>query len=684
MKKTIILLLTIINTFALLADGLIIPEGDTYPGDFLRNKSTSIEVKINGLIAETIVYQEFENESDEAITGVYSFPLPMNARTTRLMYSKGDTLIDAKLKVIAQVQNPGTGEGGVTAHINKYMGTNALRFKLKNIGAHSITVIRLHYISTLNHVGGKAWYHYPLDLSEFVTQPLDYLKIRVQVNSNQEIVDFDMPNNPDFYIKEHTTNALDLSYFTPKKYAAQDVTFEYQVNNGELNVDLYSWKPDSADGYFTMMGYPQKAKIGSKIQHKIMFMLCNSTTMAGLKLDQSKLAISRCLDQLSSTDFFNIMVFNSSNSTWNTTYMPATRANITAAKNYIQSVNSTYGNMLDRALENAFKTVTSNDVLTSFVVFTDGKGTIDPYEAEELNIHKTGIFLLSIGNDYDRSRLETLAGLNYGFVSYITEESNLTNEMVNLFSKISTPLYKDVNIDFLNPLVHDMYPAKFPAIFSNGDFIVSGRYKSPGSAQISLTGLDILGIQSFPFNVNFSYNPNENWEFCRNLWVKNAVDHLEAQILIYGEEDSLKNKLIELSLANNMRCRFTSYEEDSVYMGSDDKIFGEIGSGIDITFSGSMEENATTQIVKVNPVPLKQNSIITIHIDEVNASQSKIIKVYNVFGEMVHMINLSGLSAGTFDVSLAALLSNDLKGYFVVTLEIGGKIIDAENVVILK
>jgi len=78
---TILLLLTYSLTFA---DGIIIADNVNYPGRILKNKSTNVEVNIEGLIAKTITIQEFQNEWNQMVDGVYSFPLPLNARVIRL------------------------------------------------------------------------------------------------------------------------------------------------------------------------------------------------------------------------------------------------------------------------------------------------------------------------------------------------------------------------------------------------------------------------------------------------------------------------------------------------------------------------------------------------------------------------------------------------------------------------
>ena len=56
-----ILIILMLSIHFLFADGLMMPENKAYPKDFLKHRMTRVQVNIHGIIAETIVYQEFEN-----------------------------------------------------------------------------------------------------------------------------------------------------------------------------------------------------------------------------------------------------------------------------------------------------------------------------------------------------------------------------------------------------------------------------------------------------------------------------------------------------------------------------------------------------------------------------------------------------------------------------------------------
>ncbi|MBT3801537.1 MAG: hypothetical protein HOG05_10335, partial [Bacteroidetes bacterium] len=110
--KLLISLLLIVSINFTFADGIMLSSKESYPNHLLKNVSTEINVEINGLVAITTVFQKFLNESDSITDAVWNFPLPEKARSMRMRYWYNDTAYDAKLMVIQQTTNPGTGEGG--------------------------------------------------------------------------------------------------------------------------------------------------------------------------------------------------------------------------------------------------------------------------------------------------------------------------------------------------------------------------------------------------------------------------------------------------------------------------------------------------------------------------------------------------------------------------------------------
>jgi Ca-activated chloride channel family protein len=673
-KIIIALLLLSLNSFA---DGVLTSQNENYPGFFLKNKSTEITVNINGLVVETIVKQEFENEWSKSVDATYSFPVPLNSRVTSLLYSKGDTLVNAILDVMPQSTNPGTGSNETIAKLNEYMGQNVIRLKLTNILPNKVKWVELHYISVLKHANGTCSYKYPFDTKSFLTYPLDYLKIDVNVHSDRAITGFDMPSNAGFYTLKSTSNDLKLVYLKQQVYPAADILFNYTIQNSLLNIDFYSTKEENKDGYFTLIGRPQiSTVITNSFPLNVIFLLGNSSSMTGNKLNQSKQSIAASLDKLSLKDSFNIVLFNSSVSSWQTQPVVANASNISSAKEWLAAVNPQGGSDLNFGLKTSINQLKVKTNPTSILVFADGISSIVPTEIETLNTKKTGIFVIAIGNKIDRLKLEKLTSLNYGFVSYISESDNLAVEMKSVFDKIRFPILKNINVTCLNSNQLNLYPSKFPAIYANSDFIVTGRYKTPGLATINIDGFEIGGYKLFPYQVNFSNTSNS--DFARKFWTKYAIDDKEADILINGDNPTSVQALINLSLYEKMRCRYTAYVEDTTFNRQVDSIFVMVETPKTSEIVDNLSVSKTE--IKIYPNPASDDINLLFTINQKDAISEKYVKIYDLAGVLLYTIDLTKFKAGTYHQTFNLSKLCNSTQMLIFRLEIGGKTISTVNV----
>ena len=301
------------------ADGLMIPAEPDYPHDFLRNRMTHVEVEMHGVVAVTSVYQEFVNEWHRETDAVYSFPLPPDARATEILYWRNGKVLEAVLRVRDQAVNPGTGEGGAAALVNRYLGRNGIRLRLDGIAPQgdSARATDLHWALRLQARRVSGCYRYPLDTSDFVKRPLDHLQFNFVVRSNSNIVDFGLPTHPEYRIVYSAPKELEIEFSQSKSYINRDLEFFYTVEQNALGVDFYSAANDTSDGHFALFLRPENLPGGGRVlPRQVLFLLANSTRMFGAKLDQSIRAIARALEQLGPEDRFNILLFNNQVSPW--------------------------------------------------------------------------------------------------------------------------------------------------------------------------------------------------------------------------------------------------------------------------------------------------------------------------------------------------------------------------------
>lgn len=654
------------------ATGLMMPVAKGYPKDFLRLRTNEVTVNINGLLAETIVYQEFENEWSDSTDAVYSFPLPQDARATNFIYWYNDKAYKAVLQVKEQSTNPGTGEGGVAAQVNSYIGKNGIKIYLKGIKAGMIQRVQLHYISLCNYYKGKSSYTFPLNTDIFIRYPLDNLKFTINVNSNTPITKYNLENFSDFKVSQNSSGSISVNLSKSKQYIDQDMNFSYETDINKLGVDFYSIANDTTDGHFALFVRPQnQVQQDSVLKKCVVFTLSNS--MTGVQFDASKTAIAGLLDQLSSKDYFNIVIFNYYVSTWNSIPVAATALNIDNAKKYLAAVSNGGGSNLQEALKQSLNQLKDSTFSNSILVFTENGSNADPLQIEKLNLKKAGIFPIGFGDQVSRARLEMTATLNYGFTTYVGTNDNVTEKIQNVFSRVSQPLLKDVQFEYGRTDLSQLVPAKVPTTFAGSYFYLAGRYKNPGQSPLSLAGYSSTGVTAFDFRLDYS-SQKTLYRFTESLWAKEMIDALESQIEIYGETAVLKQQLIALSLQYNIRCRYTAYIADYKTPSTDVKQKKDL-----IVPNSFISGNY--------PNPFNPSTTIRLFIDEISAGKVKFLRIYNMLGQLVAIIDLTNFRSGWNEVLFNGRDINGSvlpSGIYIVQLQVGEKIESAIRINLIK
>lgn len=655
-----------------LSDGLLLPKDENYPADFLRNKVTEVNVRVDGLVAQTVVYQEFVNEWDQPVDAVYNFPLPPDARSTQLLYSRNDTIFRAILKVEPQDPNPGTGQGGLAALVNAYIGPNGLKLTLSNIAPGAIESVELSYISILDYHQGECTYEYPLSTDDFITYPIDHLEFNFDVQANREITLFDIPTHPNFQVLENDLTDLKLRLRKPMAFLATDLVFNFSVENEIRDIDFYSVNSDTMDGHFSLFVRPENyAEQTEILTNNIVFLLGNSSSMIGYKLEQSIEAISNSLDQLDPTDYFNIILFNYSVEYWENDLVQASTTNIENAKIFLQNVVGSGGSRLDLGIQYAMQQFQNSDYSNSIIAFTDGKSPIDPIEVSQSNIYETGIFPIGIGEDIDRYRLEMTASYNYGFATYFDEDDNLREGILRVFEKINQPVLKNVDLDFNKSDIYNITPQKYPAIYAGSFILVAGRYQYGESTVLNLIGEDYNGFAQYDFPIEFTDSTNKN-KFSEKLWAKKMIDALEQEISIYGETTQLKDSVISLSLRYEIRCMYTAYFADyeNIYVSTDP--------------INEMPASYSKSFVYSNyPNPFYNSTTLRFYINDIDFGKFKVLRIYDLKGQLIAIIDISKFSEGWHEISFDGkdISGNDLPaGIYLVQLQIENKIINTKRI----
>merc|ERR1712001_797185 len=323
-----------------------------------------------------------------------------------------------------------------------------------------------------------------------------------------------------------------------------------------------------------------------------------SGSMGGEKIQQLKDAMFTVLDDLTESDFFNMIEFSSGVSHWsgegftgsNTEFYPATEENKNKAIKSVIKLSAGGGTNLNDAIlaglgvaETALqREALPKDVKSLIVFLTDGhpsEGVTHP-ESIKSNIKtknrdlQVPVFTVAFGADTDLSLLQSIASQNNAVSKRIYEGSDAALQLEDFYAQISSPVLSNLNVEYVGG-IQEASPSttELNTFFRGGEFIVSGKLEGSPGFGVKISGLGKAGL---PYHREFDICPgisasqclqprvfpkSEAQSFLQKLFafqhIKQVLDKADIAETEEGKTE-LKEKATELSLENNLVTDVTS------------------------------------------------------------------------------------------------------------------------------
>jgi Ca-activated chloride channel family protein len=579
------------------ADGIIIPDPPPFPEpvpleeSWLSIRYHRVSVTIENQIAVTRVEQEFVNDHDWEAEGTYIFPMPEGATISKFVMWVDGVPLESKIlpadearqiyeDIVRERRDPALLE---------YIGRGAVQARVYPIPPGGSRVIELEYSQALEMDQGLVKFLYPLNTEKFSAQPLEECSVRVELVSSQPLRSVYSPTHQDrlSIIREGENRAV-LGYEEYDLLPDQDFELIYTVSDEDVGLNLLIY-PDperssflDREGFFLLMAAPS-VEASRIVPRDIILVLDTSGSMEGVKLEQAKGAAAYVLERLNPEDRFNVIVFSTGVKRFASSLQPVSQAS--QAVRWIEEMQALGGTNINQALLEALTLNNSVDFERArpqvLLFLTDGLPTEGVTEVEQIlaNVAATApgntrLFSFGVGDDVNTELLDILAEENRGLVSYVRPDERIDEEVSSLYAKIQTPVLTDLEMNFGDVLVDELYPQEIPDLFAGSQLILAGRYHLPagesGREVVELTGKVGSDLQYYRYRVNFAPDEisPEGYSFIPRLWAARKIGYLLNQIRHQGENAEWVDAVIQLSLQYGIITPYTSFlivEEELFY-----------------------------------------------------------------------------------------------------------------------
>jgi Ca-activated chloride channel family protein len=299
------------------------------------------------------------------------------------------------------------------------------------------------------------------------------------------------------------------------------------------------------------------------IPKDVIVVLDQSGSMYGEKWTQAQAAVQFVLDNLNERDRFNVIAFSTGARIYANELQSPSEAQ--GAIDWILGMEALGGTDINLALSDAMSMV-DRERSTVILFLTDGVPTEGEVDAATIlgNVESTApgnvrIFTFGVGDDVDTFLLDQLYQTFRGAGTYVRPGERIDEEVGSLYNKISAPVLTNIQLDFGDVQVEEMFPASpLPDLFVGTQVVVVGRYRDGGSTTVQLTGELEGQPQTYSYEVEFPEHAGGQ-VFIPRLWATRKIGDLLNSIRLYGENPELVDSIVRLSIRYGIITPYTSF-----------------------------------------------------------------------------------------------------------------------------
>ncbi|XP_004368808.1 inter-alpha-trypsin inhibitor heavy chain H4 [Trichechus manatus latirostris] len=554
--------------------------------------SLTVDSKVSSRFAHTVVTSRVVNRANTVKEATFQVELPKKAFITNFsMIIDGVTYPgNIKEKAAAQEQYSTAVAKGRTAGLVKATGRKMEQFQVSvSLAAAAKITFELVYEELLKRQLGV----YELLLKVRPQQLVMRLQMDIHIFEPQGISFLETEST---FMTKQLAEALTTSQnktkahiqFKPsltqqqKSPGQQDTVLDGNfIVRYDVDRALSGGSIQIENGYFVHYFAPERLPTMPK---NVVFVIDKSGSMSGRKIQQTREALIKILDDLRPKDQFNLVVFSRASTQWKPSLVPASAKNVKEAKSYAASIQALGGTNINNAMMTAVELLDNSNRqellpaggVSLIILLTDGnptEGETNPAKIQK-NVREAidgqySLFCLGFGFDVSYTFLEKLALDNRGLARRIYEDSDSALQLQDFYQGVANPLLTGVNFEYLSNAVEKVTRENFPVFFKGSEMVVAGKLcdQSPDVLSAKVSGR--VHKQNFIFQTESNVTEQEEGfrspkyifhNFMERLWAYLTIQQLLEQIVSASatERPALKNQALSLSLNYSFVTPLTS------------------------------------------------------------------------------------------------------------------------------
>jgi Ca-activated chloride channel family protein len=557
---------------------------------------TDVKISVTGIIARTILTQEFINpshEKDDWAEGIYVFPLPETAAVDHLRMKVGERTIEGQIKERAEAKKvyEQAKQEGKRASLVEQERPNIFTTSVANIAPQDRITVEIEYQETVRYDQGRFSLRFPMvvgpryipgtpvviedqprgkgwslntdrvpDASRITPLvqhpnpgPINPVSLSIDLATGFPLGKIESPYHEILTIAEPDGRQL-VTLRQDRVPANRDFQLTWQPAPGQApTATIYRQQQGDKTYTFLMVMPPSSDQPIAQVPRETIFVIDTSGSMAGTSIEQAKAALLLALTRLTAQDRFNIIQFNNITHVLFSQSQPVKTDTLKRAVHYVEQLKANGGTEILPALKMAFKGAPSSTHLRQVIFLTDGQvGNEDELFGvihEQLNASR--LFTIGIGSAPNSHFMRKAAEFGRGTFTHIGSTSEVKAQMDAIFNKLERPVLTDIHVKELDGET-EMFPSKVPDLYDGEPVVVALKSPAP-PANVTIVG----SIGSTPWTTTVSLKDQPERDGLSVYWARQKIASLMDQQ--HGQDESaVRQAVIDVALTHHLVSKYTS------------------------------------------------------------------------------------------------------------------------------
>ncbi len=580
--------------------------------------AVDIQAKVADRISDVKVSQKFRNTFTDHLEAVYIFPLAHSAVVTSFEMRVGSRVVKGEVKERKQARQDYQAaiQQGKRSALMEQERDDVFTMQVGNIApGEEVSVvityserlpffedgsceIRLPLVVAPRYISGNALNRDSVGMGTVndtdqvpdasrITPPrlVDGAKDNVQLSISVELLQSadGSFNVKDLSSSQHVVGtsledgSIKVELSKEDELMNRDFILKWVAAEKNLKPNLVTYSDKNGNTYcmLTVMSPKQEKFLG--VPRDVIFIVDRSGSMGGPKMASAAKSCSILLDTLGPQDRFAICAFDDINewmqphAEWTSSvsgkFVGADESGIESGKAYLRTVTARGGTELEPALAEAlgeFRNGKRADASGIIVILTDGQVGNESFVYKRLqeDLGDARVFTVGIDTAVNGGILTRMATLGGGTSALVTPGAKLEKALGQIGREIGVPVLTALKIEAVSGTIDSdtLTPANLPDLFRGRAttifFKMSQDTSGKGRKKIRIKGVRADG-NSYLEEVT---EKRVSLPAIASLYAKSLIRDLEDALREeVRDQHSLSRRMIEVSLAHSVLCRFTAF-----------------------------------------------------------------------------------------------------------------------------